>query len=148
MPPARRTAAPPVTLLSAAVLSLASTGAAAQTGPLGIAYVQAPEQGGGVAMGATPEEALAGARQGCIETGADARDCLPIAWCMPAGWSVDVFVQHVEGIHWHEFYCGLPERAIAEQVANAVCNLDARPWLVVCQAAQVYDPDGVPQFDP
>jgi hypothetical protein len=40
----------------------------------------------------------------------------------------------------------MPERAIAEQVANALCDLNARPWIIECMTVQVYDPEGLPQF--
>ncbi|MCL4675937.1 MAG: hypothetical protein KJZ59_07940, partial [Pararhodobacter sp.] len=88
--------------------------AAAQAGASGIAFVQAPEQASGVAMGSTAQEAFARATAICVEAGAHAEDCLQTNWCYPAGWSVDLFVQHQEGNHWHEVVCGLPSQALAQ----------------------------------
>ena len=118
--------------------------ALAQEGPQGIPFVQAPEQSWGVAMGDTPEAALAAATAMCVEGGALAEDCLPTNWCFPAGWSIDIFAQHREGPHWHEVLCGLPSRETGEQVAQALCDRQARPYLIECQLVQLYDRDGTP----
>ncbi|GAB4276690.1 MAG: hypothetical protein Kow0013_30280 [Pararhodobacter sp.] len=123
-----------------------AAGATAQNGPPGIAFVQAPEQSSGMAMGATPQEAFAAATAQCIAGGALAEDCVPSAWCRPAGWSVDLFVQHREGPHWHEVVCGLPEEAVALSVAAALCDLGDRPWIAVCDLVQIHDPTGTPQL--
>jgi len=116
--------------------------------PLGIAFVQAPEQSSGMAMAETPQAAFAAATQGCIEGGAWAEDCLPVAWCFPAGWSIDVFAQHAEGPHWHETLCGLPSEQVARAVAAELCNRAARPYLIECALVQVIDPDGTTLSDP
>lgn len=118
--------------------------ALAQEGPRGIAFVQAPEQSAGQATGLTPQAAFAEATAHCVAGGALAQDCLPTTWCFPAGWSVDIFAQHQEGLHWHETHCGLPSREVAEQVAHALCDKGARPYLIECDLVQVYDPDGTP----
>ncbi|MCB1396994.1 MAG: hypothetical protein H6898_11435 [Rhodobacter sp.] len=133
------------TLIALVCLCL-PTAAPAQDGPAGIAFVQAPEQSSGMAIGPTPALAFEAAIAECVAGGALAADCLPTNWCQPAGWSVDVFVQHVEGIHWHEVVCGLPEEAVALSVAAALCNRDDRPWVALCDLTQVYDPQGVPQL--
>ncbi len=108
----------------------------------GIAFVQAPEQGSGVAIGATMEEAFGKAVAQCMESGALKEDCIRTNWCEPAGFSVDVFLQHSEGPHWHEVVCGLPDEQIARNVGEALCDRDARPYLIECAVVQVYDPDG------
>ncbi|MCR9124086.1 MAG: hypothetical protein NXH91_17640 [Phyllobacteriaceae bacterium] len=108
----------------------------------GIAFVQAPEQGGGVAVGATMEEAFGKAVTQCMESGALEEDCIRTNWCEPAGFSVDVFLQHAEGPHWHEVVCGLPDEQIARAVGETLCDREARPYLIECAVLQVYDPDG------
>lgn len=115
--------------------------------PSGIAFVQAPEQSSGVAMGATPEEAFVAATAICIEGGAYPEDCLQTNWCNPAGWSVDLFVQHREGIHWHEVVCGLPSEALAKTVGEALCAPEQRPDIIECLVVQIYDPNGAGQME-
>jgi hypothetical protein len=131
--------------LIALALSL-PTLAGAQDGPGGIAFVQAPEMSYGMAMGATPVEAFDAAIAQCVEGGAMAEDCIPTDWCQPAGWSIDVFVQHVEGLHWHETVCGLVSEDVALAVGAALCDTEAQPWITVCDLVQVWDPDGTPQL--
>jgi hypothetical protein len=126
-------------LLAAAIaVLLAATPAFAE----GIAFVQAPEQGSGVAIGATMEEAFGKAVAQCMESGAFEEDCIRTNWCEPAGFSVDVFLQHSEGPHWHEVVCGLPDEQIARNVGQTLCDREARPYLIECAVVQVYDPDG------
>ncbi len=116
--------------------------AVSQEGPLGIAFVEAPEQGGGVATGYNPDTAFAAARAQCMESGALKEDCLRIAWCFPARWSIDVFVQHREGPHWHEVTCGVATESVARSLVAHICDRAERPELIECSLVQVYDPDG------
>ena len=132
-----------LTLLTLIALPLTAT---AQEGPRGIAFVQAPEQSFGVGFGATPVEAFAQATAQCVAGGAEAADCLPTTWCQPMGWSIDLFVQHAEGPHWHETHCGLPDHATAQAVAAALCDRQSRPYLIECALVQIYDWDGAPQM--
>ena len=80
------------------------------------------------------------------EGGAEAADCIPTNWCQPAGFSIDLFVMHTEGLHWHEVTCGLPTEEIARATAAAICTQGARPWIADCQLVQIYDRDGQPQL--
>ena len=120
--------------------------ASAQSGPNGIAFVQAPEQGSGVCLGSTPEEGFSCAVAQCMESGAADEDCIRTNWCQPAGWSVDVFVQHQEGLHWHEVICGLPTEGIARKAAEAACDPAERDYLIQCSMVQMYDPEGSEQI--
>ena len=115
---------------------------AAKAQPMGIAYVEAPEQGSGLALAALLEDAFALATQACMETGALAQDCLPVAWCFPAGWSVDLFQQHREGPHWHAVHCGLPDRATALAVAATICAAGLKGHLIDCAPVRLIDPEG------
>ena len=128
--------------VSAAIVLLTITCAHAQDGPVGIAFVQAPEQGGGVATGPSPIVAFERARAQCMESGAAESDCLRTNWCYPAGWSVDVFAQHREGIHWHEIVCGLPSESAARATAEAMCDREERDFLIECSLVQLYDATG------
>lgn len=118
----------------------------AQSGPVGIAFVQAPEQGGGVAIASTPEVAFANATAQCMQSGAREEDCIKTNWCMPAGWSVDVFVQHQEGPHWHEVVCGLPSKKAALAAVLHMCDPADRDYLMGCFAVQLYDSAGKAQM--
>ncbi|MEO1747961.1 MAG: hypothetical protein AAFR27_04975 [Pseudomonadota bacterium] len=129
--------------LAAATLALLTiTSAQAQDGPVGIAFVQAPEQGGGVATGPNPVVAFERARAQCMESGAAESDCLRTNWCYPAGWSIDIFAQHREGIHWHEIVCGLHSEKAARATASAMCDMEERDFLIECSLVQLYDPTG------
>jgi hypothetical protein len=107
----------------------------------GIAFVQAPEQSQGVGLGHTPQEAIDNALAQCVGGGALRDECIVTTYC-DYGWSIDIFAQHEAGNHWHENFCGLPDRAIAENVASVICKRDARPYLIECMLVQVYDPEG------
>jgi hypothetical protein len=113
---------------------------------MGIAFVEAPEQGSGLAMAALPEEAFEQATQACMETGALAEDCYAVTWCFPAGWSIDLFQQHREGPHWHAFHCGLPDRETALAVAATICEAGLKGYLIECAPVRLIDPEGT-QFD-
>lgn len=133
-----------VQLVLSAGLLLASTLTAQAEG---IAFVQAPEQGGGVAVGATMDEAFDRAIAQCTESGALAEDCIRTNWCEPAGFSVDVFVQHREGIHWHEVQCGLPDETVARAVGETLCDRSLRDYLIECAVVQIYTPTGEPLME-
>jgi hypothetical protein len=119
--------------------ALFATPAAAQNG---IAFVQAPEQGSGVCTGATMDEAFSCAVAQCMESGVRDEDCIRTNWCEPAGWSIDIFVQHQEGLHWHEVVCGLPSELVARATAVHICDRSERDYLIECSLVQVYDRDG------
>lgn len=121
---------------------------AVQAEPLaGIAFAQAPEMGMGVATGTDMAETVAAARAECVASGAGEADCMPMAWCQPAGWSIDLFVMHSEGPHWHEVICGLPDRNLAEQLAETYCAASERLGWSECLLVQVYDHAGLAQLD-
>ena len=127
---------------AAAVVFAAGAVSAEEQRAGAIAYAQAAEVSGGVGTGATIEAAIAAARADCVAGGARAEDCLITAACEPAQWSVDIFVQHQEGPHWHEMLCGIADEALVAGVVAAVCDGAARPWIMECALVQVRDPFG------
>jgi hypothetical protein len=133
--------------LIALAAMLSTSPASAQDGPKGIAFVQAPQQGGGVCLGATPEEGFACAAAECTAGSAADEDCIRTNWCQPAGWSVDVFMQHREGPHWHEVICGIPTETIAKAAASHLCDMNERDYLIECSVVQIYDPRGETTMD-
>ena len=133
--------------LAASMVTPLSGATAGQDGPQGIAFVQAPEQSYGVAMGPTPQSAFAAATARCVDGGAVAEDCIPTNWCFPAGWSVAVSLMHQEGFHWREAICGLPSEAAALSTVRALCAPGERPGIIECVLSQVFDPQGNPQLE-
>lgn len=124
-------------------IALAFATASAQDGTLqGIAYVEAPEMSSGVCVGEDAQEAFACAKQQCITGGGTDEDCLEIAYCYPARTSIDIFMQHQEGIHWHEFMCGLDSKETALALAKAACDKTLRPYLIECTPVMFYDANG------
>lgn len=131
--------------LIAALTAVASCiGAAAQNAPVGIAIVQAPEQAPSIATGRNMQQAFEEATAQCVAQGGLADECVRTVWCAPAGWTVDVFVQHREGPHWHEVVCGLPGEAAARGTALHMCDRSERDYLIECLPVQIYDPSGAP----
>jgi hypothetical protein len=128
-------------------LGVVAQGAVAQDWAGAIAFAQAPEQSGGVATAATVEEAIAAAMAECVAGGAPEENCFITAACEPAGWSVDIFLQHQEGPHWHEMICGIAEEGMIEAMATAVCDAEVRPYLIECAVVQVRDPSGIKQME-
>ncbi|MCB1518314.1 MAG: hypothetical protein KDJ19_11950 [Hyphomicrobiaceae bacterium] len=123
------------------LLFLASANmATAQEGPLAFAAAQAPEAGTGICVEHGMGDTLACAVSKCMtESGLGMEDCQVDAYCMPAGWSVDVFMQHQEGPHWHTFLCGWQSREQAMSAVEIACNSD---WLIECSAVRVWSPEG------
>lgn len=132
----------PAALVAFAIATFALP-AAAQS----IAIAQAPEQSAGVGFGATIEDAIAGAKAECVAGGAFAEDCFITTACDYAGWTADFFVQHTEGNHWHETFCGLPEESSPALMEAVVCDAESRPNLLECALVQVWSPDGTPQME-
>ena len=121
----------------------------AQAGPKGIAVVIAPEQASGICFSENADKGFACARKKCVAGGASNRDCLRVKWCYPAGWSADIFVQHQEGPHWHEFLCGWPDRKSVEKAAQVRCGNGKREFIIECATVQLWTPDGEKlEFDP
>lgn len=128
-----------------AVLALAFVAAPATAQSIAIA--QAPEQSSGVGFGTTIEEAIAGAKSECVAGGAMAEDCFVTTACDHAGWTADFFVQHTEGNHWHETFCGLPEEGSPQLMEQVVCDRESRPYLLECALVQVWSPEGTAQME-
>ena len=107
---------------------------------IGIAISAAPEQATGICFGDSSIAMLNCAREKCAETeGVRESDCLRVLWCYPMGWTVDIFLQHREGIHWHEYTCGWNDREKAIAAAALKCDNE---WLIECSAVQLWDPTG------
>jgi hypothetical protein len=131
-----------ILLAAASCLAAVAPATDAAEGPVGIAYVAAPEQSSGVCVAGNADKAFACARAKCTAGGALARDCLRIAWCFPSGWSTDVFLQNQDGFHWHEFSCGWHSKEMALRAARLRCDRSLSPQLLECMTVGVYDPDG------
>lgn len=108
----------------------------------GIAFVEAPEQGGGVCLDASPEKAFECAVAKCTQSGALDEDCIRVKWCFPAGWSADVFKQHNEGPHWHDALCGWQSEVDLDAAIKIVCEGSAKAYLIECSVVTIWKPDG------
>lgn len=127
----------------AVVITLMATSVgAAQDGPVGIAFAQAPEQSSGVCTGQSTDKTLACARAKCVDGGAMAQDCLRVKWCYPAGWSADLFVQHKEGLHWHEYLCGWDSKEAVMAAIDVTCDRQRRGYIMECSAVRFWDNNG------
>jgi hypothetical protein len=127
-------------LAVAAALLIAAAPASAQ---VGVAFAQAPEQSVAHCFGSNADATLACARARCAAGGAAPQDCLRVRWCYPAGWSADLFVQAAEGNHWHEFLCGWDSRETLDAAVALTCDRTRRADLLMCEAVEIFDPDGV-----
>lgn len=125
-------------------LALAPTHAMAQEGGgrSGIAFVQAPELATATCTGQDPASSFACAEQKCIDAGGTAEDCVEMAYCFPALYSVSVSILHKEGIHWQEFHCGWDSREAALDAAKIACDTAKRPFIAECVASAIYDENG------
>lgn len=122
-----------------AVLLLLSLLATSPALAQAVAFAQAPEQSSGTGFADTIEGAISAAVAHCVEGGASEQDCQITAACSYAGWSIDLFVQHNEGIHWHEIYCGIPDETTARAMAEAACKMENRPYLIECALVQLWN---------
>lgn len=127
-------------VLPAIALMLALPGAYAQDGPPAFAAVQAPEAGVGICFSSTAGEALQCAQNQCMEESGYGLDvCYAATLCLPGLWTVDIFMQHREGPHWHTYSCGWQTREQAEAAAAIACQSE---WLIECAVVQMWDPQG------
>jgi hypothetical protein len=108
--------------------------------PVGIAFVQAPEQSAGTCVGGNMDKAFACAKEQCAnQDGVSARDCLRVKWCYPAGWAADLFVQHKEGIHWHDYLCGWGSKEDLLAAVKVRCEGSSKEWLLECSVVKAWD---------
>lgn len=116
--------------------------AAAQDRLDAVAFVVAPEQAYGECRAATPEAAAACAIKQCEDGGAAKEDCALVKSCYQAGWSGRVGVQHKEGPHWPEYFCGWDSKEAVESAMAIACDMTRRNYLTFCEVTQVWDEDG------
>ncbi len=109
----------------------------------GVAFVIARELSMGMCIADTPADGFACAVEQCMADGKVDRDsCEPHAWCSPAGWSVDLFIQSKAGPHFHEYLCGWPSREAALSAARLKCETSSDVF-AGCFPVMVYDPTGI-----
>ena len=112
----------------------------AQDSIQGIAITQAPEAATGICYGEDASQTIACAQADCVaQSGLKTEDCFLTNWCAPAGWTLDVFLQSNEGLHWHEFSCGWSTRKQAELSAKIICQ---REFIRMCTPVVVWSPEG------
>lgn len=126
--------------LSLIVLAALGAVSAQAQETIGIAFVQAPEQSAGTCVGGNLDKAFTCAREQCAkQEGVEPGDCLRVKWCYPAGWAADLFVQHKEGIHWHDYLCGWNSREDLLAAIRVRCEGSSREWLLECTVVKAWD---------
>lgn len=99
--------------------ALAGTGpAVGQSGPNGIAFVQA-EEGTWSCRGSNADKAFACATKKCTADG-NGQECHPTRWCFPAGWS-GVMVVWLSEFRSTVPLCGAPSEASVKDALKALC---------------------------
>jgi len=129
-------------LILMAMLAFVSPDRSKADGTQGIAFVEAPEQGGGVCLSDNADRGFQCARAQCMESGALASDCFRVKWCYPAGWSADIFKQHQGGHHWHHVLCGWDSEADLDAAIDIACKGSAAEYLIECMTVAKWSPDG------
>lgn len=108
--------------------------------PVGIAFVQAPEQSSATCFSDNLGKAFNCAKKKCAtRDGVSPRECLRQTWCYPSYWSADLFLQHREGPHWHEVLCGWSSREDLLAAARLRCEGSARDYLVECTIVESWE---------
>jgi hypothetical protein len=119
-----------------------SQAAAAENRRKAIAFSYAPEMSMGQCVGRDVASAMACAKKKCIAEGGTKEDCLDVAACFPANWTVVVAIQPSDGPSWTEFHCGWANRELALKAAEAACDREIRGDVMECGAALLYDENG------
>ncbi|NMG38699.1 hypothetical protein GRZ55_05520 [Chelativorans sp. ZYF759] len=126
-------------IIAIAALAILATLQPAAAQRLGIAIVEAPEQSSGMCFADNLDRGFDCARAECVAGGAESRDCLRVAWCYPARWSADVFLQSSEGFHWHEYLCGWATREAVEAAVRVKCEEQGELELIECAMVRLWD---------
>ena len=130
-------------LIVPVLIIAAINSSSAQDNKSGVAFVQAPEQSSGTCRADTAEKAFACAVKKCTANSTPAEDCLKVKWCFPSGWSADVFMQHIEGPHWHQYLCGWSSLEDLTAAANILCEGSSKKSLQECDIVQIWDSSGL-----
>lgn len=106
----------------------------------GLAVAQAPEAGLGICFDENPTKAMKCAQQACMEqSGLGPQDCQVNLWCYPHAFAADLFMQHSEGPHWHEYICGAQDMAELDAMIRVKCDRD---YLIECSPVTIWNRDG------
>ncbi|MCB1508182.1 MAG: hypothetical protein KDI98_05350 [Hyphomicrobiaceae bacterium] len=127
-------------ILYLAPFLLTALPASAQSGPQGIAFVNAPEQAYAVCFGDNADTAFNCARDRCVEQGADRADCLRVAWCYPAGHAGTMGIMVGGEFHFTTQLCGAPTRQALIEMLTSICR--EQPRMTACYLGTAYAPDG------
>ena len=111
--------------------------AQADSGPMGIGFVQA-EEGTWWCRAASAAKAFDCARDKC-KAGAGGQDCHEARWCGLAAWS-GLMVIWLPEFHATTILCGAPSEAAATAALKALCDNDE--VVTRCELTALIDPDG------
>lgn len=137
--PRRRAISLNVRAILALLWTLPTALAAAQDHPpQGIAFAQT-EEGAWLCRHEDPFEALACAREHCLEQ-APGQDCAATAWCYPAQWAALMTVW-LPDVHTTKPLCGVASEKALIDVLSALCA--ANEFAERCDLALMVDPEGM-----
>jgi hypothetical protein len=141
-------------LLAAAIVGLVTSPVLAQDADSdafemptfsGIAVAQAPEAGLGICFSSDSAEAMECAQHECMEqSGLGEEDCAVNLWCYPHGWTAQLAVNHVEGIHWTKVICDENSREDLEQAVATYCS---KEYFSDCLPVRIWDHEGTAVLD-
>ena len=129
-----------IVLAAFTALTLTSSAPAQESTLQGIGFAQA-EEGTWYCLHHEPGEALACAREHCLEQ-APEQECAPTAWCYPARWSGTMTIW-LSDFHTTQVLCGMPDEATLQEVLAGLCwfNKEATS----CDLTLIVNPDGKEQ---
>ena len=126
---------------SLAVLGLLVAPAMAQD--RGIAFATAGDGSYGVCFNTDAGAAFSCAVDQCVNfSGTD--DCLVTLWCTPHSWTAALLITNTDGYSYFDFLCNEPTADKLNEVASVTCAYEG---YTSCEIAQVWDPDGVAQYE-
>jgi hypothetical protein len=70
--------------------------------------------------------------------------CTVTLWCTPHSWTAALLITNTDGHSYFDFLCNEPTAETLEGVAAMTCAYEG---YTSCEIAQVWDPDGVAQYE-
>jgi hypothetical protein len=124
-----------------AVLGLLVAPAMAQD--RGIAFATATDGSYGACFDTDVSAAFNCALEQCVGF-SEGDACTVTLWCTPHSWTAALLITNTDGFTYFDFLCNEPTSDRLNEVASVTCAYEG---YTSCEVAQVWDPDGVAQFE-